>query len=76
MTDSLKMTRRRLRPRAETIPPELELWFAGKGPIPWCALLPGEAELVPARWKAYKAAHPKATPPADSDGIINPQKRR
>lgn len=48
------------------MPEAVAAWFAGEGPMPWDALLPGGHELVPTWWAAWREAHPGAIPPADS----------
>lgn len=58
-----------IRPRRRTadsagIPKALARWFGGADPAPpWCALLPGDYELLPERWAVWKAAYPGAVAP-------------
>jgi len=52
------------------VPPTVAAWFGGQAlPIPWAALLSPEADLVPAWWQQWAAAHPGAVPPADAPWI-------
>ncbi len=62
-------TRRRVA-RADHVPIALRRWFDGTDQSPpWEALLPGDAELLPERWAAWKALHPDARPPADFEWL-------
>lgn len=66
-----------LRPRRstgpESLPLELVAWFQGEqSSAPWCALLPGpgDADLLPARWAAWKAKHPNAVFPVGYEYLL------
>ena len=50
---------------AGNIPAAVAAWFAGQAyPVPWEALLPSDAEQVPAWWRQWAVEHPGTTPPA------------
>lgn len=61
------MVARRRRPMqgSHELPEGIALWFAGAGPIPWDALLPGHRENVHAWWALWRREYPDARPPAD-----------
>ena len=69
-------TDRKLRPRRgsrlDAVPEQLAAWFAGEIPETWYRLLPYEVDLLPARWRSYKATHPSAKPPPDYEWLDNP----
>lgn len=66
-----KSLRRRRRPAdgPKSIPPGLAAWFAGRGPVPWEALLVEEYHRMPAWWALWLRDHPDAEPPTDAPWI-------
>lgn len=76
MTEARTLRRsRRSTSSAETIPRPLRAWFAGEhdesGP-PWDALIVPDCGLLGERWRAYRAEHPKAKPPAGWEWLDDP----
>lgn len=72
MTDSIRELRGRRPPRFEAVPEQLAQWFAGEIQDTWYRLLPYEVELLPARWRSYKATHPDAVPPPEYAWLDDP----
>lgn len=72
MTDPAVFRRRR-RERPDEVSADLAAWFAGEtSSTPWEALLPGDYELLPARWRAWSKTRPGARPPAGYAWIAAP----
>ena len=72
MTDSIRTLRGRRPPSLEAVPEQLAAWFDGSIADTWYRLLPNEVELLPARWRSYKATHPDAVPPPNYSWLDDP----
>ena len=73
MTAPKSILRRRRDSGAKAMPDDLAAWFAGTETVPpWSALLPGDIELLPARWRTWKAEHRGTRPPAGFEWLDDP----
>lgn len=79
MTAAKATTRRRRTGSGASVPREAAAWFAGELPahaIPWrVRAFPGYV-LVSDWWLAWQAEHPRATPPAGSEWLADPDHPR
>ena len=72
MTDSIRVLRGRRPPTFEAVPEQLAQWFAGEITDSFYALLPNEITLLPARWRAWRAEHPRAIPRSGFEWLDDP----
>ena len=83
MTDATSVRRRRRNSGTDSLPRDLREWFEGEREpsksrtlVPWSALIYPDYVLLPERWLAWKAEHPKAKPPTGYEWLDDPTSKR